>query len=915
MMHPQKTQSIDDKYKHLEALFRHIADVMPDMVWGKDLERKFIFVNKAVCDGLLCARDTDEPIGMTDMFFVERERKSHPDNPLWHTFGEICIDSDSVVLASGKTERFYEFGNVRGKFLALEVIKTPLRDDTGKIIGTVGAGRDITERKQMEEALQESLLLGREAEKIARIGAWKVNPKTDYLYWTEGVYEIVEAPPDYKPGMEEAMRLFTDESIPVIREALHRALEDGTPFVVEVGLTTMKGRHIWTEVCGLARIDNGEQAYVLGTFQDITARKLAEETMRESEARFRNLLEDVPSVAIQGYGPDGTTRYWNRASERLYGYSAKEAIGRNLVDLIIPPEMREGVEQVIREMAVTGQAIPSSELSLMRKDGSRVTVYSSHVIIKIPGRPQELFCIDIDLSERKKAEEQSMRLVTVIEQAAESIAITDIDGIIQYVNPAFERTSGYTHIEAIGKNPRILKSGKQNAEFYKQMWAVLSCGDVWTGRFVNLRKDGTLYEEDATISPIRNPAGNIAGYAVIKRDVSKELRLEAQFRQAQKMEAVGQLAGGVAHDFNNLLQAILGYCEIILNQTSPVDPRHGDLVEIQRTGQRATELTRHLLAFSRRQNLDRRVSDINFLIDDLNKMLCRVLGENIHIDFDFSPNLDRVLVDPGQIGQVLLNLSVNARDAMPCGGRLTFKTAMRSFSEGDLLAHPEIRAGSFVCVSITDNGTGMSQEVLDELFQPFFTTKEPGKGTGLGLATSYGIISQHGGWIEVYSEVGLGSTFHIYLPVLERETTPAAFTAETNIPSLKSLQGSGELILFVEDESMIRALVKRQCELNGYKVITAADISEASAKFDAASGAFDVVISDVVLPDGNGLDLIDKLIAKNPRLRILISSGYTDNEKRWPIILDRKWRFIGKPYSTPELLGALREILAKAISP
>ena len=352
---------------------------------------------------------------------------------------------------------------------------------------------------------------------------------------------------------------------------------------------------------------------------------------------------------------------------------------------------------------------------------------------------------------------------------------------------------------------------------------------------------------------------------------------------------------------------MLGYNELVLNDTPERDSHRIDLEEIDKAGRRAADLTRQLLALGRKQNLDRRVTDLNTLIQDFSKIVSRVIGENIRIEFDFAPALNRAMTDHSQITQILLNLAVNARDAMPRGGKLLFSTRNRTLTDADLAARPDIRAGQFVSISITDTGTGIAPEVMEKIFEPFFTTKEPGRGTGLGLATSYGIARQHGGWIDVESRVGVGSTFRLFLPAIDAPDAPPPYgSTETREPPPR---GRGERILFAEDDDAVRDLVRRQLDRAGYVVVAACNAAAARSAIDAAGGAFDLVMTDVVLPDFSGIELLQELTARKPDLRVLVSSGYTDNEKRWPVILERKWPFIAKPYAMAGLLVALRKLL------
>ncbi|HRJ21634.1 MAG TPA: ATP-binding protein, partial [Bryobacteraceae bacterium] len=375
----------------------------------------------------------------------------------------------------------------------------------------------------------------------------------------------------------------------------------------------------------------------------------ADEDLRQSEERFKGILQNVATVAVQGYSLDGTVRYWNRASESFYGYSAGEAIGRNLLDLIIPPDLRNDVAAAMRSMAATGIAQPASEMNLMRQDGSLIPVYSSHALVHVPGRDVELFCIDIDLTSLKRAEEQREKL-------------------------------------------------------------------------------------------------------------------QSQLVQAQKMESIGRLAGGVAHDFNNMLTVILGQTELALHTIPPDEKLHADLEQIRKAAQRSADLTRQLLAFARKQTVTPRVLDLNSTVEGMIQLLRRLIGENIELLWLPGPQLWPVFLDPSQVDQILTNLCVNARDAISGVGKITIRTANTAFNQNHRPQHPGVLSGDYVLLAVSDDGCGMDAGTLSHLFEPFFTTKDIGRGTGLGLSTVYGAVTQNNGFIEVDSEPGQGSTFRLYLP-------------------------------------------------------------------------------------------------------------------------------------------------------
>ncbi len=410
-------------------------------------------------------------------------------------------------------------------------------------------------------------------------------------------------------------------------------------------------------------------------------------------------------------------------------------------------------------------------------------------------------------------------------------------------------------------------------------------------------------EEDAR--QIDAFATNVQVILERKQAEEEKEKIYAQLLHAQKMEAIGTLAGGVAHDFNNLLTAIQGYTELSLIRVDKTSPLHGNLKHIHRASLRAASLTRQLLFLSRRQPMELTLLNINRTVDDLLKMLNRLIGEDIAINTNMETALWTVRADEGNIEQVIMNLVVNARDAMFHGGKLTIKTENVTLDEGSCKGIPEARPGKFVCLSVMDTGAGMDKEIIQHIFEPFFTTKEAGKGTGLGLSVVYGIIKQHEGWINVYSEDGQGSTFKVYLPASSIKLKDT--TVET-IP-IQELQGSSERILLLEDEEGVRGFVTKTFRENGYVVFEAASAKKALDIFERENGRFHLVFSDIVLPDKSGLQLIDQLLSRKPGLPVLLSTSYTDAKSQWPVIRERGFKFLQKPYVLLDLLKTVREAI------
>jgi len=513
--------------------------------------------------------------------------------------------------------------------------------------------------------------------------------------------------------------------------------------------------------------------------------------------------------------------------------------------------------------------------------------------------------LEQELEERKAAQAEREKLMTAIDQAGEIILITDAEGNIEYANPAFEKVTGYSRAEVLGKTPRVLKSGKQDAAFYGSLWGDISSGKTWERRMVNKRKDGTFYTEVSTISPVLDAAGRIVNYVAVKRDITEQLRLENQFLQSQKMEAVGVLAGGVAHDFNNILTAIKAYAGFIRNDLPPEAPMRADAGEILTAADRAGTLTRQLLAFSRRQILAPRVVDMNKIVGDMTKMLSRVIGEDIKIGTELEPAPCLALVDPGQLEQVVLNLAVNARDAMPKGGKLTLQTAILAGDAGLSAAHPDLPRGPLVCLKVRDTGTGMTGEVKARIFEPFYTTKEQGKGTGLGLSTVFGIVKQSGGEVTVSSEPAKGATFSIYLPLAENTVQDI----RANKDGQAAAKTGSETVLLVEDDESLRRLGARILKSSGYTVLAAASGAEALTVLEDHGKPVDLLVTDVVMPGMTGRDLALEIARRKQAGRTLYMSGYTDDAIVKHGVLEPGIAFIYKPFTVEALALKLREVL------
>jgi two-component system cell cycle sensor histidine kinase/response regulator CckA len=515
-----------------------------------------------------------------------------------------------------------------------------------------------------------------------------------------------------------------------------------------------------------------------------------------------------------------------------------------------------------------------------------------------------------EAAERRERRRVEARLAGVLDATTEAIIAVDAAQRIVLFNASAERTFGYTAAEVQGQPLDMLLPPQLAAAHRQHLQAFAAATEAAPrsmserhGALVGRRKDGSEFPIEASIATLAQEGQTIC--TVFLQDVSARKQLETQLMQAQKMEAIGQLAGGIAHDFNNLLTAITGYIELALDSLPPDQPAYSDLTEAQKAAQRATTLTAQLLAFARKQIIDVRVLDLNQLVLELDKLLRRVLGE--HIELITQPTLDlgQVKVDPGQIEQVIVNLAVNSRDAMPHGGKLMIETANTVLGSDYAHRHSGVPPGAYVMLVISDTGSGMDAGVQRHIFEPFFTTKEPGKGTGLGLATCYGIIKQHGGHIELYSKAGYGTTFKIYLPRVEEAPDPLLVHDQaTAVPH------GTEVALLVEDESVVRALAGRVLRELGYTVLEATNGAEALHTMHAYAGPpIDLLITDVVMPRMGGKALAEQLMVVYPRIKVLFVSGYATDIIAHHGRLDPGTNFLAKPFTPTALAHKLREVL------
>jgi PAS domain S-box-containing protein len=668
--------------------------------------------------------------------------------------------------------------------------------------------------------------------------------------------------------------------------------KDGTEFPVDISLSA---------------IETSEGVLVSAAVRDITDRKLVEDRNR----LFQSLLEAAPDAIVVIDG-QGRIRLVNRQLEETFGYARTELLGQP-VEILIPesargrhPMHRAGYLRDPRNRPM-GAGL---QLAGRRKDGTEFPVdISLSAIDTAEGRLVSAAVRDV--TDLKRAEARN-RLAAIVDSSADAIIGKTLDGAITSWNPAAERLYGWPAAEAIGKDIGIIFPPDRMRE-REEILARLRKGErIESLETTRMRRDGSLMTHLVSISPVRDQNGTIVGAASIGRDISDNVaaasqqeRLERELQQAQRLESVGQLAGGIAHDFNNLIAVIMNYATFVSDELEDRPALREDVDEIRRAAERAATLTRQLLIFSRREVARPEILDLNSVVGDMRKLLLRTIGEHIELVTSPAPEVWSVLADRGQIEQVIMNLAVNARDAMGLGGKLVIKTENAELDEEFVASHVDLRAGSYVRLTVADTGQGMTAEVADRAFEPFFTTKPKGQGTGLGLATVYGIVSQARGRVGLYSEPGRGTTVSVLLPAAETQAAqpePGGTADE--------VAGRGESVLLVEDEIAVRAAARRILSRGGYVVIEAMTPSEAITLSADRSRRIDLVLTDVVMPEMSGMDLVARLHQTRPDLPVLYMSGYPQDVIAHQGLVTGDVRLLEKPFTRRALLAAARAALS-----
>ena len=816
----------------------------------------------------------------------------------------------SLLARTGARDLSMEFRvqHRDGSLRWIESTGTNLLEDPD-VRAIVGNYRDITERKQAEEALRLSRDLLEEAQAIAHVGSWTsgLGP-AEGIAWSRECYRIFGVTEGTAMTVESFFACIHPEDRERVARASSDTSEHDAPYDLEHRVQRPDGAVVWVHERAIVERDaTGRSMRLHGTVQDVTDRHQVVEALQDSELRYRRIVENT-SEGIWTYDAQGITTFMNGRLASLLGYTVAEAVGQPIYAFL--PESGRRAAEARLERRQNGVA-ERVDTVLLRKDSTELWAsIQTNPLFDAQACFEGGLALVTDFSAQRHADETRARLAAIVESSEDAILSATLEGTITSWNRGAELLLQYPAAEITGKSLLLLVSPAM-VDNERSMFESAARGEaVVPYESERRRKDGSTVDVALTVSPVRDASGMVIGISEIVRDLTVRRQTEAtlrrteeQFRQAQKMEAVGRLAGGVAHDFNNLLSVVLSYSSFALERLSAGDPLRSDVEQIEIAGNRATELTRQLLAFSRQQVLQPRVLDLSQIIAGMKLMLGRLLGEDIELTILTGPALGRVLADQGQLEQVVMNLAVNARDAMPDGGRITIETVNVQLDTPYVGSHLGVAPGDYVMLAISDTGVGMDESTRARIFEPFFTTKAHGKGTGLGLSTVFGIVEQSGGHLGVYSEPGRGCTFKVYLPRTDRLAP---------VPSLggapADLRGT-ETILLVEDEAQVRAAACAILRRKGYNVLETSNGGEAFLLSQEFGAKIHLLLTDVVMPRMSGRKLSERLVLERPEMKVLFVSGYTDDAIVHHGVLDAGVAFLQKPFTPDSLLRKVRDVL------
>ncbi len=890
---------ITERMEASETLRRQamVLDQIQDLVTVTDADGVITYVNGAVCRML--GRTREELIGLRVSEFGENPQAGA-------TQQEILRET----LRTGSWRGEVVNVDRDGREIPLDCRVRAVRDSSGQTVALCGISTDITRQKQNEDALRALAERLELAKSSAEIGTWDLDLVSNELYWDERMYEIYGVAPDDFVGEYDAWQraLHPDDHAEAI-EAYHAAVRGDKEFHPEFRIIRPGGEVRYVEAHAVVlREDSGKPVRMIGANMDVTGRRIAEQLRQASEERFRILVENVNDI-IYSVTPDGMFTYVSPNWQELMGEPAEVAVGRHFAEYVLPEDA--GIcADFLQKVLDTGKKQSSIDYRVTRADGLvRWHTSTGSPLTDDDGKVIGYVGVARDVTEQKRRQQALQRSEQFLTQTGRMARVGGWEIDLRTNTVHWTPVTCEIHELPPGYQPDVDTAleffpPESREPLQEAIHRAVEFGEAYDLELDFVTSKGNKLRVRTIGRPVMEDGKCIRLYGTFQ-DITERHSLEQQLRQAQKMEAIGQLAGGVAHDFNNLLTPILGYADMVaLNENIDGETRQA-ILEIHRAATQARDLTRQLLAFGRKQIMEVLPLDLNELLRENQSILRRVVREDIELQLDLADDLKTIEGDPSRLSQVILNLAVNAVDAMPEGGTLALETYNVQIDENYVDAHPGSSTGPHVVLAVSDTGCGMDEQQQNRIFEPFFTTKEETKGTGLGLATVYGLVKQHRGSIRVYSEPGMGSTFRIYLPAVE--AAPEA--SERTAPG--TTRGN-ETILVVEDDPAVLKYTHKALEKQGYTVLSACNPEEALAHARDSAQRVDLLLTDVVMPEMNGAQLHEKLSAVLPELAVLYMSGYTGNVIARHGVLKEGIDFIQKPFDAMELAGRIRQLLDRA---
>lgn len=894
----RRLERSDRSLRGQEERWRLALDGVGDGVWDWQVQSGAVYYSPRLVAMIGCAAEEFAPR------IEEWERRVHPDD--LSAVNRVLED----YLAGHRPDYEVEYrlrchdGTYRWILDRGTVIE---RDAADRPVRMVGTHKDISLRKQLECRVEE------QAERYRML--FEENPHPMWVYDRESLHLLAVndcAVRKYGYTREQflALTLF-DLRPPEEAEALRKNLADSNVAAVQASgpwrHRLANGNTILVEIMSHEIPWQGRPARMV-VAHDITQQSVAQDARRESEEKFSAIFHSA-NDAIFTADEHYVITDANARGVELFRATRAQMLGRRILEFF-PVRQPDGSASVFRAREILERVwrerVPPFDWTHRRPDGTTFPSESTISSVNLQGR-RSIVVVVRDLTERLKTTEQLRLLHAALQAAPAGLVITDATGRIDWVNPAFTRLTGYEPAEVIGANPRLLRSGLHPPEFYRAMWEKIRRGEVWSGEVQNRRKDGRVYHEHMTIAPVRSPGGEITHYVAIKEDITNERELEQQLARSQRLESIGLLASGIAHDLNNVLTPIVLSVELLKSMDAcPGAEQRLDLVA--QAAHRGASIIKQVLTFARGVEGERTTVHPSYLVKEIAHLAEETFPRQIEVRLETGRDVPDIVGDVTQLHQVLLNLAVNARDAMPAGGRLVFGTRRTQVDEARARRTPQLTPGDYVELAVSDTGTGITDDVLDHIFDPFFTTKPRGKGTGLGLSTVYGIVRSHGGAVEINTVIGQGTTFRVLLPVPATPPPPDAEPVDAGV-----LHGAGRLVLVVDDEEPIRIVTGQLLRQHGFNVVLASDGVEALQLFRLRPREYAVALVDMMMPRMNGATLIRELRQLVPDLRIIVSSGFIADEMLAGDPLHPGGLAVRtslpKPYSQAELLLALSQEL------